>query len=72
MNDTTIDGVEVVAGLRVWDYDLRRAIVGEPHKWGNPSEPTWYDMTSAATGLRSSSMDAKRMWFRHPTTGEKA
>lgn len=71
MSDTTIDGYPVVPGMRVWDYDLRRAVVGEPQKYGNPSEPTWYDMTKP-DGSRSSTMDAKRMWRFHPTTGEPA
>lgn len=67
MSETTIDGYPVTQGMRVWDYDLRPAIVGEPNKYGNPSEPTWYEMTKL-DGSRSSSMDAKRMWYRHPST----
>lgn len=71
MADTTIDGYEVTEGMRVWDYDLRRAVVGPPQKYGNPAEPTWYDMFTPEGG-RSSMMDAKRMWVRHPSTGEAA
>jgi hypothetical protein len=69
--DRTIDGVPVVEGMLVWDYDLRRAVVGPPQKWGNPAEPTWYDMRTP-DGERSSMMDASRMWHRHPSTGEVA
>jgi hypothetical protein len=69
--ETTIDNHPVTEGMRVWDYDLRPAVVGQPIRNGHPNEPTWYEMTSATTGLRSSSMDAKRMWAKHPTTGER-
>lgn len=69
--DTTIDGFPVQEGMRVWDYDIRRAIVGKPEPSGHPDEPTWYSMTDI-DGRRSSSMDAKRMWKRHPATGEEA
>ena len=68
MNETTIDGYVIETGMKVWDYDLNPAIVGEPEKNGNPNEATWYTMTKL-DGTRSSSMDAKRMWFRHPVTG---
>lgn len=67
----TIDGQPVVTGMRVWDYDLNRAIVGDPEPYGNPAEPVWYRMTRI-DGKRSSSMDAMRMWVRHPATGERA
>lgn len=70
--DRTLDGVTITPGLRVWDYDLRRAVVGEPIAYGNPAERTWYNMTSAETGGRSSMMDGGRMWTRHPVSGERA
>lgn len=73
--DTTIDGYPVEIGMRVWDYDLRRAVVVGPEDFGNPNEPTWYKMTSGEPereGKPSSSMDAKRMWKFHPTTKERA
>lgn len=71
MADSTIDHYPVVVGMRVWDYDLRQAVVGEPERNGHPAEPTWYAMTTLE-GTRSSSMDSKRMWYRHPTTGKRA
>lgn len=71
MTDTTIDGYPVTEGMSVWDYDLRRVVVGKPEKYGNPAEPTWYEMLRR-DGSRSSSMDAKRMWRRHPSTHEEA
>jgi len=71
MSDTTIDGYPFETGMRVWDYDLNVAIVGEPQKNSHPAEPTWYEMTKL-DGSRSSSMDAKRMWHRHPSTGQLA
>jgi hypothetical protein len=69
--DRTIDGHEVVPGLRVWDYDLRRAVVVGPQPYRNPNEAQWYDM-ARPDGSRATMMDAKRMWVRHPSTGEPA
>jgi hypothetical protein len=69
--DRTLDGVEVTPGLKVWDYNLQRAVVVGPQKWGNPNEAAWYDMTKP-DGTPSSMMDAGRMWRRHPRTGELA
>lgn len=61
----TIDGVQVHAGLRVWDYDLRRArVLGELSY--NPYEGTVWWRTD--TGM----FDGARMWRRHPRTGEVA
>lgn len=68
--DRTIDGVEIVIGLRVWDYDLRPAIVAGPQKYRNPNEAQWYEMTNLEGG-RSKMMDGGRMWYRHPTTGKR-
>jgi hypothetical protein len=74
----TIDGVTIVDGLRVWDYDLRRTTVdvkgtswasedSEFHKYWEG----WFEMKTT-DGVRTSSMNGVRMWVRHPTTGEKA
>ncbi len=68
----TIDGHQIVDGLRVWDYNLDRSIVdvaasrAESEYWNG-----WFEMRSPE-GKRRSSMNGERMWVRHPTTGEKA
>jgi len=72
----TIDGVEIVDGLRVWDYNLDIAVVdvvgtkayhaNHPEYWDG-----WFEMKDP-DGNRSSTMNGERMWVRHPTTGEKA
>lgn len=75
----TIDGVAIVHGLRVWDYDLkvREVNVKETHyadpnnefheHWGG-----WFEMRDPETGKRGSTMNGERMWVRHPTTGVTA
>ena len=73
----TIDGEDIVEGLRVWDYNLDVAIVvikgtdaeetHEYHKYWDG----WFDMKDP-DGNRSSTMNGERMWVRPPTTGEKA
>jgi len=68
----TLDGVEVVPGLRVWDYDLRRRVVGEVSSREADGDP-WYVMRAVdAPDLRGSDMNPSRMWVRHPSTGEVA
>lgn len=74
----TIDGVEIVDGLRVWDYDLRRSVVDvKGTAWADPTSEFhqywngWFEML-APEGGRRSSMNGERMWVRHPTTGEPA
>lgn len=67
----TLDGVEVKPGLRVWDYNLRRAVVVGLQPYQNPAEGDWYDMATV-DGERSSMMNPSRMWVRHPATGERA
>ena len=69
--DFTLDGVRIVEGLRVWDYNLNRAVVGKPLPHGNPAERTWYDMKTVE-GQRSSMMDGSRMWVKHPFDGDIA
>jgi hypothetical protein len=67
----TLDGVEVRPGLRVWDYNLRRAIVVALQPYQNPAEGDWWDMQDV-DGNPSSMMNCSRMWVRHPSTGERA
>lgn len=64
--DYTIDDHPVTIGMAVWDYDLARTTVVSQEKYGNPDEPVWYRMENGK------SMDGKRMWVRHPSTGEPA
>jgi hypothetical protein len=72
VSDKTIDGVEVVPGLKVWDYDLNAAVVVVgPKKWSSPNGATWYYMAKV-DGSWSPMMDVSRMWRRHPRTGEVA
>jgi hypothetical protein len=75
----TLDGVKVVPGLRVWDYDLHPRIVGEVDHVtpGGHEDPIydhdpWYRMINPETGLQGSSMNPSRMWFYHPSTQRKA
>jgi hypothetical protein len=67
----TLDGVKVEVGMVVWDYDLRRARVGQPHR-PEANGDVWYDMENPETGARMSIMNPSRMWVRHPSTGVKA
>jgi hypothetical protein len=74
----TIDGVTIVDGLRVWDYDLRRTTVDvKGTDWAHETSEFhqywdgWFEMKTAE-GVRTSSMNGERMWVRHPTTGERA
>lgn len=75
---TTLDGHKIVDGLRVWDYDLRVAVVdvagtawahetSEFHRYWDG----WFEMRTPDGG-RSSGMNGERMWVRHPRTGEVA
>jgi len=65
----TLDGVEVVPGLLVWDYDLRaRRVVRIAYTdHGNP----WWELEDPVTEERGSDMDASRMWVYHPSNGRK-
>jgi hypothetical protein len=74
----TIDGVTIVDGLRVWDYNLDIAVVDV--KGTREADPSykyhqhwdgWFEMKDPE-GHRSSTMNGERMWVRHPTTGERA
>ena len=67
--DQTIDGYEVFEGMRVWDYDLEPGTL----TLENPHEShgvLWYTVNRDKGG--NSTMDSKRLWFRHPTDGKKA
>jgi hypothetical protein len=73
----TIDGEKIVDGLKVWDYDLRRATVdvkgtrqADPKNEFHQYWDGWFEMK--VNGRRSSTMNGERMWVRHPATGEKA
>jgi len=77
----TIDGVAIVHGLRVWDYDLRvRTVNVEGTRYANPDHPShkfwagWFEMSDPNNpdARFCSSMNGERMWVRHPTTGEPA
>ena len=67
--DTTIDGVPVTLGMRVWDYDLRPVTVVEVEHLDPHSGAWWYRCQRTAGQGPGHQFDAKRMWFRHPTTG---
>jgi hypothetical protein len=71
-HDTTIDGVPVSSGMRVWDYNLdATTVVGVDHL--DPHSGAWWYRTSRTPGVGAGDIfDAKRMWFRHPTTGVSA
>jgi len=68
----TLDGVEVVPGLKVWDYDLRRRIAAAPVSHTESNGDQWWIMIDPETGRRGSIMNPSRMWVRHPSTGERA
>jgi hypothetical protein len=71
-NDTTIDGVPVTLGMRVWDYDLRPVTVVEVEHLDPHSGAWWYRCQRTAGQGPGHQFDAKRMWFRHPSTGVTA
>jgi hypothetical protein len=60
--DRTADGVPIVSGLCVWDYNLNATRVTGPEPYGNPAEPTWYRTENGG------SFDGSRMRTRHPVT----
>ena len=67
----TLDGVEVVPGLRVWDYNLRVRVVSEDFAREADGDP-WYRMIDPETGRYGSDMNPSRMWRYHPSTGRAA
>lgn len=38
----TSDGVKIVPGLRVWDYDYKENVVIRPEPYGNVAEGVWF------------------------------
>ena len=71
-NDTTIDGVPVTLGMRVWDYDLRPVTVVEVEHLDPHTGAWWYRCQRTAGQGPGHMFDAKRMWHRHPSTGRTA
>lgn len=69
-NESTIDHKPVEYGMRVWDYDLRVAIVDSVNHV-DQAGTIWYN-TKSEDGKRRGTFDAKRMWFRHPSNGKLA
>lgn len=76
----TIDGFSIRHGLKVWDYDLNRAVVDLENRVWDEAQPAserhyrwngWFEMTTL-DGKSSSTMNGERMWVRHPRTGELA
>lgn len=74
----TLDGVEIVDGLRVWDYDLQRGVVEFDDDLNIPdvdqSGQVWFhvdrDPDNELAGIKL--MSDTRVWRRHPHTGELA
>lgn len=72
---TTIDGYVVHDGMYVWDYDLNVSRVSFERTFAseimNEYWDGWFDMVSQ-DGERMPSMNASRMWVRHPNTNVTA
>ncbi|WP_460866590.1 ubiquitin family protein [Nocardioides pakistanensis] len=70
----TADGVEIVDGLAVWDYDLGRGTVRLPRDGYNgvdsPTWDGWFDVVGD-DGARTL-MNGERVVTRHPVTREPA
>lgn len=62
----TSDGVEIVNGLRVWDYNLETGVVDLTHL----DSGGWFDVVLDGGG--KSYMNAERVCTRHPYTHESA
>lgn len=70
--EATIDGHPLTLGDKVWDYDLRPAYVIEVHHVAQDGT-VWYKTSRTVDGSGAGNLfDAKRMWFRHPSTGVRA
>lgn len=72
-NMRTADGVPIVDGMRVWDYDLNRGTVDLSNaRWMLAYGPFsgWFDVRLDNGGR--SLMNAERVAVRHPMTREAA
>jgi hypothetical protein len=70
----TVDGVEVVDGLLVWDYDLDLARVSFADTSGMDSAygfDGWFTLRTVDGGRRKL-MNGERMTTRHPFTRQLA
>ena len=80
----TANGVEIRAGLPVWDYDLRLSFVDEKQfarsealdyvgriAYGSEHFDGWFEMRRL-DGSRASIMNGERMTTVHPFSGETA
>lgn len=56
----TSDGVKIVPGLEVWDYDYRQTKVVAPERYGNPGEEVWFRCEN------NKSFDGSRLSVRRP------
>lgn len=56
----TSDGVKIVPGLKVWDYDYRENVVVEPVRYGNPAESVWFKCAN------NKIFDGSRLSVRRP------
>jgi len=59
----TKDGVEIVVGLRVWDYDLEPGTVSGSAVVRHGVE--WFPVLKDGRSV-ASSFDGSRLWVRHP------
>ena len=63
----TRDGLEIVVGLRVWDYDLEPGTVSGPAVVRHDVE--WFPVLKDGRSV-ASSFDGSRLWARHPVDRE--
>lgn len=66
----TADGVEIIDGLIVWDYNLDRGAVNLSRGWTEPNGDRWFHVNLFGGG--HSLMNGERVRRRHPFTGEAA
>jgi hypothetical protein len=62
----TADGVEIVNGMRVWDYNLNAGTVD----LSRLDDMGWFDVVTDHNGR--SYMNAERVCVRHPFTNKEA
>lgn len=63
----TADNVEITDGMAVWDYNLRPGFVSLKYL----SDDGWFSVCAPGE-VRASTMNAERVWTRHPRTGDLA